>query len=62
MRGTYYRTCKLCGSTLDPGERCDCQEMRDYNGDQEQETTYRRIQKVYAVRGMAGKEEAETMD
>ena len=21
----YYRTCKHCGSNLDPGEKCDCQ-------------------------------------
>lgn len=21
----YYRKCPLCGATLDPGERCDCQ-------------------------------------
>lgn len=20
----YYRTCQICGATLDPGERCDC--------------------------------------
>ena len=22
----YYNTCPLCGSNLDPGEPCDCQE------------------------------------
>ena len=22
----YYKTCPLCGATLDPGERCDCQD------------------------------------
>jgi len=22
----YYRKCPLCGATLDPGERCDCQD------------------------------------
>ena len=22
----YYKTCWLCGATLDPGERCDCQD------------------------------------
>ena len=22
----YYNICELCGGTLDPGERCDCQE------------------------------------
>lgn len=21
----YYRTCPLCGSNLDPGEKCDCE-------------------------------------
>lgn len=20
----YYRVCEVCGSNLDPGERCDC--------------------------------------
>ena len=24
----YYRTCKHCGSNLDPGEKCDCQKDR----------------------------------
>ena len=23
---SYYRKCPLCGATLDPGERCDCQD------------------------------------
>lgn len=22
----YYRPCPTCGASLDPGERCDCQE------------------------------------
>lgn len=22
----YYHICPLCGSSLDPGERCDCQD------------------------------------
>lgn len=26
---TYYRTCKYCGSNLDPSERCDCQERKE---------------------------------
>lgn len=25
MRNTYFVTCPFCGSNLDPGERCDCQ-------------------------------------
>lgn len=24
----YYWTCPECGSNLDPGERCDCREIR----------------------------------
>lgn len=23
-----YRECPLCGANLDPGERCDCEELR----------------------------------
>ena len=23
---SYYRTCPLCGSNLDPGEHCDCEQ------------------------------------
>lgn len=22
----YFRECQLCGATLDPGEKCECQE------------------------------------
>ena len=22
-----YRTCPLCGANLDPGERCDCEDI-----------------------------------
>lgn len=25
----YYNTCYLCGSTLDPEERCDCEEKSE---------------------------------
>lgn len=28
MRNTYFVTCPDCGSNLDPGERCDCNEGR----------------------------------
>ena len=26
MRHTYYRTCPICGSNLDPGEQCECEQ------------------------------------
>ena len=28
----YYRTCPICGASLDPGEICDCQpdELESY--------------------------------
>lgn len=26
---TYYRTCPRCGSNLDPGERCTCQDKKE---------------------------------
>lgn len=25
----YYNECPLCGATLDPGERCDCQDEEE---------------------------------
>ena len=25
----YYHTCERCGSNLDPGEHCSCQDQRD---------------------------------
>lgn len=25
----YYRTCPICGCTLDPMEKCDCQERAE---------------------------------
>ena len=24
----YFKTCSYCGSYLDPGERCDCRDLR----------------------------------
>lgn len=32
MKHTYYKTCPLCGSNLDPGEHCNC----DQKGSEEQ--------------------------
>ena len=31
VRNTYFVTCPLCGSNLDPGERCDCEEGRNHH-------------------------------
>ncbi len=25
----YYNVCPLCGSNLDPGEKCDCQKAQE---------------------------------
>lgn len=25
----YYHTCPLCGSNLDPGERCNCRDQEE---------------------------------
>lgn len=30
----YYNTCPHCGSHLDPGERCDCQDNAKKPGNQ----------------------------
>ena len=27
----YYSVCRVCGSNLDPGERCTCQEEKKKN-------------------------------
>lgn len=29
---TYYRVCPSCGAHLDPGEHCDCQEIKQGRG------------------------------
>ncbi len=31
---SYYHTCPICGANLDPGERCDCKEVRQPISDQ----------------------------
>jgi len=31
MKNTYFVTCPYCGSNLDPGERCDCNEGRNHH-------------------------------
>lgn len=28
----YYRICPICGCSLDPGERCDCERDEDMDG------------------------------
>ena len=43
MRNTYFVTCPLCGSNLDPGERCDCEGGEKYVEVQNQ-TVSRRVQ------------------
>ncbi len=30
-RKTLFRKCPYCGGNLDPGERCDCREMKGRN-------------------------------
>lgn len=25
----YYRRCPICGAYLDPGEHCDCQQVKE---------------------------------
>lgn len=63
MRRTYYKICEYCGCTLDPQEVCDCDQREgDQNGDQTEKSVFRRIQSVYAVSGVAGKEKTETLD
>ena len=62
MMGTYYRICEFCGSNLDPGERCDCQRVRDSNDNKREKTTYGRIQIVYAESGVAGEKKTAAMD
>lgn len=32
----YYNVCPVCGSNLDPGERCDCQSIRGKRTGEEQ--------------------------
>lgn len=33
----YYRECPDCGSSLDPGERCDCRDERKKKEDEVRE-------------------------
>lgn len=39
----YYRTCPLCGSNLDPGESCDCEDERE----KAQEQRKRQIRRMH---------------
>ena len=39
MKKPYYSVCKVCGATLDPGERCDCQSLA--NQSSEKTTTFK---------------------
>ena len=31
-RMAFYKTCEYCGSNLDPGERCDCNQQKQKTG------------------------------
>lgn len=33
----YYSTCPRCGSNLDPGEKCDCEQRRQESLSRKQE-------------------------
>lgn len=33
----YFNTCPMCGSNLDPGERCDCERIRQEQRQESQE-------------------------
>ncbi len=38
----YYNVCPKCGATLDPGEPCDCEKLRE----EQQELFLRRIKET----------------
>ena len=42
----FYKTCPLCGSNLDPGEKCDCE--------QEEKGTRERFTQVMRVDSKTG--------
>lgn len=35
----YFNTCPDCGSHLDPGEKCDCQDEKEHTKEIEQKET-----------------------
>lgn len=30
MRRNYFEVCQKCGAHLDPGEKCDCEEVKNW--------------------------------
>ena len=41
----YYKTCPKCGAALDPGEHCDCEEIKRAAYDEANITDSKRIDK-----------------
>lgn len=39
MRRNYFEVCQKCGAHLDPGERCDCEEVITYYKPFQEQTT-----------------------
>lgn len=38
----YYKTCSICGATLDPGEKCTC--MQEAQEEKEKEKTNKMVE------------------
>lgn len=48
---TDYKVCPYCGSTLDPGERCECQERKETEDKEKRNRDfyYELLEEVYSV-------------
>lgn len=48
---SYFRTCPLCGSNLDPGERCECEKEREASKREQREEERKRNGRVAITYG-----------
>ena len=48
---SYFRTCPLCGSNLDPGERCECEKEREVSKREQREEERKKNERVAITYG-----------
>lgn len=58
----WYKICPLCGSALDPAEKCDCQEEAPDEAQRKAELRQERLEKLRIVLERDAEQKAQQAD